>query len=80
MGESRNVDHAEGITPAPLGASRFRVEAFRSAVVHAMRRWEVTEREAIQAIGAGGRWPALVAADAEDADQQLDLTAPVSRR
>jgi hypothetical protein len=49
IGESRNVDRAEDVTAAQLGASPWQAQAFRGAVFSSMLRWWVTEREAIWA-------------------------------
>ena len=65
-----HADRAEDVTPAMLGASRWQAQAFRSAVFSYVLRWWVTERDAIDAIWARGRWRGLTA---EYADEQLDI-------
>ena len=51
---SLGVDRAEDVTPAMLGASPWQAQAFRSAVFSYLLRFWVTEREAIDAVWAGG--------------------------
>ena len=69
MGESLAAEHAEDVTAERLGASRWPLQAFRSACCSEMRRGPVSEREASAAVWAAGDWRGLVA---EDAGGQLD--------
>ena len=51
---SLNADRAENVTAAQLGASPWQAQAFRNTVFGSLLRWWCTEREAIDAIWAGG--------------------------
>jgi hypothetical protein len=65
-----DVEHAEDVTAAMLGASAWPAQAFRAAVFSVLLRWWCTERAAIEAVWNGGDWRELTA---EDADAPLDL-------
>jgi hypothetical protein len=58
------------VTAERLGASRWQLAAFRSAVFSSMLRWPVSEGEAIDQIWNRGDWRTRVA---EYADEQLDI-------
>jgi hypothetical protein len=55
------ADRAEGVSAGALGASRWELEAFRTAVLRYMLRDEVDERTAAGVVWNGGDWRPMVA-------------------
>jgi hypothetical protein len=65
-----DADRVGDVTAEQLGASRWQLQAFRSAVFSSVLRGWVTKREAVDAIWNAGHWRELTA---EDAAKPLDL-------